>query len=390
MLRQYQLKNYNFLLVAVLLVLSVIGILLVGSADSSLQNRQMAGVIFGAILMVIISLIDYNWILHFSLILYGITLALLLLVLLIGIASHGAARWIEIGGVTLQPTELCKILLILFFADFFMKQEEKLSTWKTIGLSVVLIGIPLLMIFRQPDLKNTITISLIFLAMYYSAGLSYKKIFTVLAVVVPLGLCLFLLITRTDIPIVDDYQKGRIMTFLDPENDQYSETAMQQQNSIMAIGSGQITGKGINNNDVSSVNKGNFVAESQNDFIFAVAGEELGFVGCVFIILLLLIIILLCFWTGSRARNLGGKLFCDGMGALIAIQSFINIGVACGILPNTGTTLPFVSYGLTSLVSLYIGMGIVLNIGLQRKNKEMAVQVSMGNPYERSFHVVKF
>ncbi|HCE77708.1 MAG TPA: rod shape-determining protein RodA [Lachnospiraceae bacterium] len=390
MLHQYQLKNYNFILCAALIVLSVIGILLVGSADSSLQGRQMAGVVFGVILMVVVSMIDYNWILHFFWALYGLTLALLLLVLLIGIASHGAARWIEIGSVTLQPTELCKILLILFFADFFMKKEEKLSTWRTIGTAVLLVGVPLVMIYLQPDLKNTITISFIFIAMYFSAGLSYRKILTILAVIVPLALGLFLLITKTDIPIVDDYQKGRIMTFLEPENDQYSETAMQQENSVMAIGSGQITGKGLNNNDVSSVNKGNFVAESQNDFIFAVAGEELGFVGCVFIILLLMLIVILCFRTGIRARNLGGKLFCDGMGALIALQSFINIGVACGILPNTGTTLPFVSYGLTSLISLYIGMGVVLNVGLQKKNKEIAVKLSSGNLYERSFHAIKF
>ena len=128
-----------------------------------------------------------------------------------------------------------------------------------------------------------------------------------------------------------------------------------------------MTGKGLNNSDVSSANKGNFIPEIQTDFIFAVAGEELGFIGSAGIIILLLLIILECLFTGRRAKDLSGTIICTGMAALIAFQSFINIGVATGILPNTGTPLPFVSNGLSSLVSLYIGIGFVLNVSLQNK-----------------------
>ena len=135
----------------------------------------------------------------------------------------------------------------------------------------------------------------------------------------------------------------------------------------MAIGSGQLFSKGLNSNAVSSASKGNFVAEIQNDFIFAVAGEEMGFVGCAAIVILLFFIVLECLLSAKRANNLAGTLVCTGVGALIAIQSFINICVACGILPNTGTTLPFISYGLTSLWSLYMGMGLVLNVNLQKR-----------------------
>jgi len=174
------------------------------------------------------------------------------------------------------------------------------------------------------------------------------------------------LITQTDLPILEGYQKDRIMTFLDPSNEEHTESANQQNSSVTAIGSGQLRGKGLNNKEVTSSNKGNFVAETQNDFIFAVAGEELGFIGCAGIIIVLFLIVLSCIRTGNRAKDLSGRIICCGMASLVAVQSFINICVATGLMPNTGTPLPFISYGLTSLMSLFIGMGFVLNVGLQR------------------------
>lgn len=355
------------MLVILLAAISVMGILLVNSADSSLTLRQIFGVAVGFCIMVAVSLIDYSWLLRFPWVIYAINAGLLLLVLLFGITTLGAARWINIGGLQFQPTEICKILMIMFFSWFFMKHEKDISSWGTIIRALLLLAFPLVMILRQPDLKNTITISLVFACMYFCAGLSYKKIGIILLIVIPLLVGGIFLITRTNLPIISDYQKDRIMTFFEPENDEYNENAMQQENSIMAIGSGQITGKGLNNNEVSSANKGNFVAEIQNDFIFAVAGEEMGFVGCVILVFLEGGIVLECFWTGKRAKDRAGTLLCSGIGSLIAIQSFINICVAIGLLPNTGTPLPFVSYGLTSLISLFIGMGLVLNVSLQRK-----------------------
>ena len=368
MLSQYKLKDYNFRLVIPVVILSILGVLLVGSADSSLRSRQMYGVIAGLALMVIISLIDYSWILSFSWILYGMNLVLLVLVLAVGASRKGATRWISIGGVQFQPTELAKILLILFFAMYFMKHENTINSRQTILKSVGLIIPPLLLILAQPDLKNTITIAVLFLFLYYAAGLSYKKIGLFFLIVIPLAALFLLLVTKTNLPIIKDYQRNRIMTFFSNDNEEYSESAIQQENSIMAIGSGKVAGKGLNNNKVSSSNRGNFVAELQNDFIFAVAGEELGFIGCVLIILLLFIIAAECLRTGRRAKDLSGTLICDGIAALISIQSFINICVATGLFPNTGTPLPFVSYGLTSLFCLYSGIGFVLNAGLQNRN----------------------
>ena len=371
MLSQYKLKDYNFRLIILLAALSILGILLVGSADPALRMRQMYGVISGMAIMVVISLFDYSWILNFHWLLYVLNIGLLVVVLLLGDERKGASRWIQIGGDSgfqFQPTELAKILLILFFAMFFMKNEENINSVKTILRSLLFLLFPLALILMQPDLKNTITIALIFFLLSFVAGLSYRRIGAILLIVIPAAALFLLLVTQTKLPIVKDYQRNRIMTFFEQDNEEYSESAIQQRNSVTAIGSGQITGKGLNNNKVSSSNKGNFVAELQNDFIFAVAGEELGFVGCLVIILLLLVIVLECLRMGSRAKDLAGTLICSGVAALIAIQSFINICVATGLFPNTGTPLPFVSYGLTSLWCLFIGAGLCLNVGLQHRN----------------------
>ena len=135
----------------------------------------------------------------------------------------------------------------------------------------------------------------------------------------------------------------------------------------MAIGSGQLNGKGLNNNTTISVKNGNFLLEAETDFVFAIIGEELGFVGCCAVIFLLLLIIIQCIIIGLQAQSLSGQIICGGVAALIGIQSFINMGVATGILPNTGLSLPFVSAGLTSIICFYMGIGFVLNVGLQPK-----------------------
>ena len=174
------------------------------------------------------------------------------------------------------------------------------------------------------------------------------------------------IVVQPNQPFLHDYQQKRILAWLEPQK-YASDEAYQQNNAIMAIGSGQLTGKGLNNNTTTSVKNGNFISEPQTDFIFAIVGEELGFVGCCIVIGLLLLIVVQCILIGLRAQDLAGRIICCGVAAQIGFQSFINIGVATGILPNTGIPLPFVSYGLTSLISLYMGIGIVLNIGLQPK-----------------------
>ena len=299
---------------------------------------------------------------------------MLIVVRIAGSSANGAARWIGIGSFRFQPTELSKIILIVFFAKFFMDHEENLNTLKTLAASAGLLAVPLILILEQPDLKNTLTVIVIFCMMIYIAGLSYKVIGGALLISVPLLIIFLSIVVQPDQKLLKDYQRSRIMSFLYPENEEYSDNIEQQKNSKTAIASGELVGKRISGDDsTASVNEGNFVSENQTDFIFAVAGEEYGFIGCTTIVLLLLAIAFECIRMSLRAKDLSGKILCCGMGGLIALQSFINICVATGMAPNTGTPLPFVSYGLTSLVSLYIGMGLVLNVGLQSSayNKEI-------------------
>ena len=376
MIKQYKLRDYNFRLVLFLVVLTFMAVLLVGSAEPDLQKKQFFGMMLGFIVMVIISLMDFSWILNFYWIMYVGNILMLLLVRLFGTESKGAARWLSIGSFQFQPTELSKIIIILFLARYLMEHEEDLNTFKTILKTVVLIAIPLLLIYNQPDLKNTITIAILFCILLYLAGLSYKIIGGALLIAIPLVVVFLFIVIQPDQKLIHDYQRDRIMTFLYPEEEEYSDDVLQQQNSIMAIGSGKLTGKGLNNNEVATANKGNFVSESQTDFIFSVAGEELGFLGCTALLLLMFLIIFECMRTGRRAKDLSGSLICYGMASIIAVQSFINICVATGLGPNTGTPLPFVSYGLSSMVSLYIGMGLVLNVSLQKNRTYREVEKS--------------
>lgn len=363
MLKQYRLRNYRIRLVIYVVLLTLIGIAVIGSAEKSVQNKQILGMCLGLAAMLVVSLIDYSFILKFSWLIYLFNIGLLLLIFVIGDNSKGATRWIEIAGIRFQPSELSKICLILFFAYFFAKYQENLNTIKILGLSIVLGGIPLALIYKQPDLSTTIVTALIFVALLFIAGLSYKIILGVLGITVPAALVLVSLILQPDQKILNGYQYERIMGWLEPEK--YPDTVYQQQNSIMAIGSGQLWAKGLNNTDVASVKNGDFISESQTDFIFSVAGEELGFVGGVVIIFLLLAIALECILIARKAKDLSGKLICCGVAAMLGFQGFVNICVVTGMMPNTGLTLPFVSYGLTSLVSCFIGIGLVLNVGLQ-------------------------
>ena len=365
MFKQYQLRNYNFRLLFYIIVVTIMGILIVGSAQESSQDKQIFGMAIGMVALIVCSLIDYHFLLKFQWLMYLLCVALLVAVLIFGKEVNGATRWILIFGIQFQPSELAKVLLILFFSKLFSDYREYINTVRLIGASLILIGIPLFLVYKEPNLSTTIAITLIFCSLLYVAGLSYKIIGGVLAVVIPLVIIFFSLIVQPDQPFFHDYQQERVLAWLEPEK--YPDIAYQQLNSKMAIGSGQLYGKGLDTNEISSVKNGNFIAEPQTDFIFAVAGEELGFIGCCAIIILLFLIVLECIWMGRKARDLEGTLICCGMGAFIGFQSFINIGVATGLLPNTGIPLPFVSYGLTSLVTLFIGMGIVLNVGMQPK-----------------------
>lgn len=366
LLKQYNLKNYKLILPILVICLTSFSVLVVGSAKESLQSRQLLGLISGAICMIIISFIDYNWILKLKWYLYGGNITLLLATAIFGKNVNGATRWIDLEFTVIQPSEFVKISLIIFLAQYLVENIDKINDFKFLGKLFALVSVPILFILNQPDLSTTISITLVFITLIFLSGFSYRYIGTILMIVLPIVMLLFVYIIQPNQVLLKDYQQKRVLAWLQPE-EYASDEGFQQNNSKIAIGSGQLIGKGLNNNTTTSVKNGNFILEPQTDFIFAIIGEELGFLGCCAVISLLLLIILQCILLGTRTHNLAGKLICYGIGSLIMYQSFINIGVATGLLPNTGIPLPFVSYGLSSLISMFMGIGIVLNIGLQQK-----------------------
>ncbi|MBR4608252.1 MAG: rod shape-determining protein RodA [Lachnospiraceae bacterium] len=361
------LRKYDLKLVIMTLTIAVIGIFAIGSAQESLQTKQMAGVIAGGVAMIVISFFNYSFLLKMNWLMYIANLGLLLAVYFLGDDSHGAQRWFEIGSLRFQPSETSKILLILFFAQFIMKYREKLNTFKVITACVVLIVIPWSLIIIQPDLSTSILLIVVFCMIMFAAGLQYRIVFGILGVLVPAFLVVIYLVMTDKLPFVQSYQLDRINAWRYPEEYANSE-AMQSLNSVMAIGSGQVEGKGYKNNEFTSVKNGDFISEAQTDFIFAVIGEEFGFRGSVVVIVLLTLISLECLSVARKAKDLAGTIIAAGMRVLIAFQSFINIGVATFLLPNTGLPLPFVSYGLTSLMSLFAGMGFVINVRMQSRD----------------------
>lgn len=364
--KPYHLKDYKFNLIISVVALTILGILVIGSAQKSVQNKQIIGLVLGLIVMVIVSLIDYVWVLNLYWMIYAINIVMLVITLIFGTEVNGAKRWINLYFTNFQPSELTKILMVLFFAKFLMNHEEDLNSFRTIITAVLLFAPTALLIVMQPDLSTTISVVLVFCVMMYIAGLSYKFIGTMLAILIPTAVIFISIAVQPNQPFLKDYQQERILAWLEPEK-YASDQAFQQNNSMMAIGSGQLTGKGLNNNTTTSVKNGNYIPEPQTDFIFAIVGEELGFVGCCIVIGLLLLIVIQCILIGIKAQDMAGRIICCGIAAQIAVQSFINISVATGVFPNTGIPLPFVSYGLTSLVSMFMGIGFVLNVGLQPK-----------------------
>lgn len=364
MFKMYSLKDYRFRLCFYVITVTVIGIFVIGSARQSVQDKQILGLVIGLFCMIVMSLFDYSLLLKLAWPMYFGNIVLLAAVIIVGRDSHGATRWIRIGGIQFQPSELSKIVIILFFSYFFMRYQEQISTFRALAVTGVLIAVPLALVL-QSDLSTTIVTALIFITLLFIGGISYKIIGGAAAICIPAAIVLLYLIMQPEQSIIKGYQLLRILAWRYPQK--YPDYAYQQQNSIMAIGSGQLWGKGLNNDNFDSVKNGNFISEPHTDFIFSVVSEELGFVGAATVVVLLMLIALECILIGRRAKDLSGRLICCGMAALVGFQSFVNISVTTGLMPNTGLTLPFVSYGLTSLVSLYIGIGIVLNVGLQPK-----------------------
>lgn len=373
-LKSYNYRTLNYRLIIYTLTLSIIGINVIGSAsdDATQPTKQLIGLIIGFVVMIILALVRYEYIARYYWLAYILSIILLAAVLIMGVTRSGAQRWIMIGGdngIQVQPSEICKILLIIFFAAYLEKHKLQINKPKFLLSVLILFAFPLVLVFMEPDLSTSIVIFIIFCAIIVTSEISSKILLRIVAVAVPVlaGIVALILILPADQNIISEYQYNRIIGFYDADNEVAADIRYQQENSVMAIASGGLTGKGLNNNSITSVKNADYVSEPETDFIFTIVGEELGFVGSVAVVILYALLVFECLRTGYRAREGIGRSIAVGMGVMFGIQAFFNIGVATMIIPNTGLTLPFLSYGLSSLITCYIGIGLVLNVGLQKR-----------------------
>ena len=364
-IKGYRLKGLPFVLLLLMAGLMCLGVLAVGSAEPSLQKRQLAGAAAGLLLALFFSMIPYRRWMEFAWPVYGACLVLLLLTRLMGDEAGGASRWVDIGILRFQPSEIVKIGMLLFFAAFFERGEDAKSQWRLFLAGTGLAGVLLVLILLQPDLSTTIVTGASYLAVLFLSGIRLRILIGSFLACIPIAAAGTWILSQFGIELFGSYQLTRILAWLNPQ--EYAQESYQQQNAVMAIGSGRLSGKGLYNEGPLSVKNGNYIPEPQTDFIMAVIGEELGFLGSAAVLLLLFSICLTCIAIGRRASDTAGRLYCAGFGFPVGIQGFVNICVASGLMPNTGLTLPFVSYGLSSLLALCIGAGIVINVGADRR-----------------------
>lgn len=356
------LKHIDYTLLMLVLGLCLLGILIIYSTtgqnvlnEGAIQftKKQIIYILVGLLLCFIVALIDYHEIAKFALPLYFASLLMLVFVIISGREISGSKRWIQIFGFDFQPSEIAKVALIVFLADYLSRQKEKMSNLLYFSLPFLFTGVIMILINKQPDFGTAIVFLAITLFMIFIAGISWKYIIMVLLIL----LSLFPVIWT----FLKDYQRSRIMLFLNPELDPLGAGYNIIQSKV-AIGSGGLLGKGLFSGIQSQLK---FLPAQHTDFVFAVIGEELGFMGA----LLLLSLYILLLWKGIKiaqeAPDWLGVFLSTGVISFLFIHILINIGMTMGLMPATGLPLPFISYGGTFMISNFIGIGLLLNIHIR-------------------------
>jgi len=357
-------RNFDFVLIGAVILLNAIGLLTIASAthmnsaNGEIQwyaQRQAVFFVLGLAFIVFSLRFDYGQLENFSVPLYLLTLAMLLAVMFFGRAALGAQRWIQIGPVILQPSEFSKIIMIIVLAKLLNDRKDNL-TGVLAALPVVgYVSLPFLLVLKQPDLGTSLVFLAITVVMLYVAGMP-ARFYGYLA-----GAALAL--APVFWHLLKEYQKQRILVFFDPERDPYGSGYHIIQSKI-AIGSGLLTGKGLFAGTQSQLN---FLPENHTDFVFAVLGEEAGFVGVAVVLLLYAVV----FYRGLRiameAKDDFGALLAMGIVAMLGFHVAVNIGMTVGIMPITGIPLPFMSYGISALTANMLCIGLLLNINMRRK-----------------------
>ena len=365
----FNLKSYGFLELIICVILNALGLVFI---QSSLGDQigsfmsQLAISLGSLILCIIVSFLNLKFVLSRPNFYLYLAIFLLVTVLVTGTAfGRNSVRWIEIPIVNMQiqPSEFTKLFVILFFSKYIEKLDIQINQFINLVKTVLIFAIPFTLIFIQPNLSSSLILFFIFFGMLFASKLKMRWFAYAIGGIFLLYLIVFASVKLgfiDKLPLLKDYQKNRIVSFFEPT--EKNEALYQQENSVIAIGSGKLKGKGINNNSPNSVKNGNWLAEAQNDFIFAVVGEEVGFIGSTAIILLYVFLIVSILLTASKQREYYKRLICVGVACWLGSQSFINIAVATSVMPNTGVPLPFFSQGGSSLMAIYMAMGFVINI----------------------------
>lgn len=383
--KRYNWKNYDILLILVVLVLSLISSYMLSILGVGSFKRQFIAVVAGLFIVFIFSLIDYHTICTYVPILYVIATVLVACTRFSPLGSKGVTdsyRWLDFKVLMFQPSEVCKIIVILTLATFLMRRRDRLQSFKTFFLACLLAVVPTMFILVQSDLSSSVVIMVVLVIMLISSGMGRKIFGPVVAVLVPVSAFLIWYIQQPFQLLLQDYQLDRITGFLNPESEALG-VMYQQNNSVLSIASGKLYGKRLLEGASESRNY-NSVDVTESDFIWTPISEEFGFIGCMIILALLSVIIIKCFIAAKRAKDYMGMMIAIGIGSMFCFQIFFNIGVATSILPNTGLPLPFLSNGLSSLVSNMMAVGILINIGIQPNrgsNGSFADSLSLNDRY---------
>lgn len=335
--------------------------------DSSYALKQLIWYAIGFIVLLFILFIDYQLLSQYSYFLYGIGLLLLLGLLFFANETKGITGWYELGGVKFQPAEVMKIFTIMTLARYLEKREERpFETFIELFPVFLIIGAPLFLILLQPDLGTALVFIMIMLSMMLVYGVKFRY-FAVLGSFAALGVVALTWLYHFKLEIfykiIAKYQWLRLTSFLDPSKDPLG-SGYQVIQSLIAIGSGQMAGVGLYQ---GKQGKNNWVPESHTDFIFSVIAEEHGFIGASLLILLLFFLIYRIIRIGIESKDRYGTYIVAGMVGMWVFTIFENIGMTISIMPITGIPLPFISYGGSSLLTNFISIGLILNIGMRRK-----------------------
>jgi rod shape determining protein RodA len=353
--------SINWIVLIISMLLVAIGSLFLYSAAGGSYDpwskTQMLRYSAGICLFMYVSSINIRFWLSFSYIIYFISLLLLILVYVIGDIGMGAQRWLDLGFVRIQPSELMKFSLILLIARYYHSEKVYGSLMGIVSLIcvLVLVAIPAYLIYIQPDLGGSIILILVGITLLFIIGLSIW--FFLVS-----GLCLVLIFPLIWIYFLQDYQQDRILTFLDPSKDPLGAGYHIMQSKI-ALGSGGFWGRGFMKGSQSQLN---FLPEKQTDFILTLIAEELGMIGSLFILILYFVLIFYSIVIGLISKNIFGSFLCIGIAIILFYSVFINAAMVMGLLPVVGAPLPLISYGGSSLLSTMFGLGLISNVYVNR------------------------